>query len=100
MTRRYVHPDQLKVPEAPLPPVPAVRHPKGLDEILEIQIEGLARLTQLIVQEITGRNYTKDTAQQLAICIKVTMELKAKEKDLLDKLSEGELEAIADKEPE
>lgn len=67
----------------------------NLDEILKSQLLGLSRLTNHLVAMISAGE-TKDMAQQLSTCIKVTMELKAKEKELLEDLSTEELEALAD----
>lgn len=67
--------------------------PRGsLDDILKQQLAGLERLTKHLVSEITAGNITKETSTQLATCIKITMDLKAKEKEILDGMSDEELE--------
>lgn len=67
-----------------------------LDEMLNRQLVALERVTnQLSRESISG--LTKDEIASLATCIKLTMELKAKQKSLLDDLSEEELQALAEK---
>jgi phage FluMu protein gp41 len=67
-----------------------------LDEMLNRQLVALERVTnQLSRESLSGLN--KDEIASLATCIKLTMDLKAKQKSLLDDLSEEELQALAEK---
>lgn len=86
------HPSKV---ETRSPDVPNA--PRGtLDSILQQQLAGLERLTSIIVRAITAGDITKDTAQQLATMVKITMDLKAKENELLDSMSNEELEKLRD----
>lgn len=76
----------------PIPDVAA-----DLDSILAAQLKGLAELTKHICTVIK-QGPERETAQQLATCIKITMELKAKENELLDDLSDEELAKVAETE--
>lgn len=67
----------------------------SLDDILGKQLLALARVTKQLVMASSGGGMTKDEIQSLATCIKVTMDLKAKEKELLDTLTDEELEKAA-----
>ncbi len=67
-----------------------------LDSILKQQLVGLGRLTKQLVSDITAGIITKDTPNQLATTIKITMELKAKQKELLDDMPNEELSKLAD----
>lgn len=68
----------------------------GLDEILRRQLLALERVTiQLTRKSSTAEGLTKAEIDSLATCIEVTLKLKAKEKELLDGLSDTELENIA-----
>ena len=96
--RRIIDPAKEKIVDALVEACMAETHvkplpePGGLDDILKRQLVGLARLTQHIVTEISIGTITKDTPQQLATCIKITMELKSKERELLQDLTDEELE--------
>ncbi len=81
----------------PLPPSldPKSKDDLTLDNILSKQLLILFRVTnQLAHSSVSGLN--KEEIMSLATCIKVTMDLKAKENELLDDLSDEELEKIAD----
>jgi hypothetical protein len=68
----------------------------SLDLIMEKQLQALYRVTkQLARSSILGM--TKDEIQSLATCMRVTMDLKAKEKELLDNLSDEDLEKVVGK---
>lgn len=69
---------------------------KSIEAILKQQLAGLQRLTQILVGDICKQIVTKDTAQQLSTLIKLTMELKGKENELLDNLSDEELKTLAE----
>lgn len=78
-----------------LPVIPPEK-PKGtLEDILQRQLAGLELLTEHLVTAIKGGDIHKDTAQQLATCIKITMDLKAKENEMLDNMSDEELRRLA-----
>lgn len=84
------------------PPAPDVNAPAptflsqdiDLASLLEGQILALARTTQhLLVKSTTAMN--KDDIASLATLIKITMELRLKEKELLDKLEDDALDALS-----
>ncbi len=89
MIKKAEEANPSSVPSASFP------EPASLDMILKMQMSGLTKLTKLIVSDIYALNITKDTPQQLATCFKITFELKKAEKDLIDELSEEELEKFA-----
>lgn len=67
----------------------------SLDDILERQLLALHRVTrQLTLTSATGA-MTKDEIMSLATCIKITMDLKARENELLEALSDEDLEKVA-----
>lgn len=66
----------------------------SLDSILDRQLLALHRVTKQLVRLSNGQ-MTKDEIQSLATCIRITMELKAKEKELLDTMSDEDLEKVA-----
>lgn len=93
-------PTQLKdkhgayLPEDPVP-TPKNTRSLSLGQILERQVLALERTSiELLKASASGMN--KDQIQSLATCIKITMELKIKENEMLDALDDSELEAIAD----
>lgn len=68
----------------------------SLDSILNRQLHILNRVTkQLSLSSSSG--LTKDEIQSLATCIRITMDLKAKENELLDQMSDEELEKLRGK---
>ena len=69
----------------------------SLDAILDRQLLALHRVTKQLASLSVSGQMTKDEIQSLATCIRVTMDLKAKEKELLDKMSDDDLEKVADK---
>lgn len=74
-------------------PVPSVT-PGTLDDILNRQITALERVTRQLTTKATSGDMTKADIDSLSTCIEITIKLKAKEKDLLDNLSDEELAAI------
>lgn len=65
-----------------------------LDELLSKQLAALDKITnQLVIAAGTG-NATKDEIQSLATCIKLTMDLKVKENEILENLSDEDLTNI------
>jgi len=69
----------------------------SLESILNRQLHILNRVTkQLSLSSSSG--LTKDEIQSLATCIRLTMDLKAKENELLDQLSDEELEKLKEDE--
>lgn len=68
----------------------------SLDDILKKQLQALYRVTKQLARNSVGV-MTKDDIQSLAVCIRVTMDLKAKENDLLDKLTDEELARLRNK---
>lgn len=74
------------------PPVPVKDPDITVDAILERQILALARVTQNLTKRSQDPDMTPQEIQSLATCIKVTLELKAKEKELLSQLTDEELE--------
>jgi hypothetical protein len=75
-------------------PAPEKPVDTNLDNMLYLQLETLARATGAL-HGASYRGLTKDEIQSLNTCIKLTMELKAKEKELLDNLTDEELEKLA-----
>lgn len=62
----------------------------SLDDLLKRQLTALDRVTrQLTLKSVTGMS--KDEIQSLATIIKLTMELKVKENELLDSLDDDAL---------
>lgn len=64
----------------------------SIDSILSKQLLALERVTKQLVFRSTSGEMTRDEIQSLATCIKITLDLKSGEKDLLDSLSDEELE--------
>lgn len=100
-TGAYIPVKEL-VKESPAPPSIEIKDTVGnidndLDEILLAQITALARMTKIVATEIANKTTTKDTPNQLSTLVKITIELKSKQKELLDALEDDELEAVAKK---
>ncbi len=103
MTRIKIDPAKAKLvaavvqgSESPLPTQsPDISVPGSLDDMLRRQLTALGRVTAQLTKRATTETMTKDEIQSLATCIKVTMELKAKENELLDGLSDEELAKAA-----
>jgi hypothetical protein len=83
-----------KLTATPPIPVAPTSADDSLDAILQLQLAGLSRLTRSLVRDITAGVITKETPNQLATCIKVTMELKQRELELLEQLTAEDLEAM------
>lgn len=80
--------NDIYVPDAP-PRKPTCT----LDEILDMQMRALEEVTVQMLGKARGI-MSKDDIQGLATIIKVTLDLKTKEKSLLDDLSDEELDAL------
>jgi len=78
-----------------VPTPKTVKPPLSLDRILEDQLTVLNEVTLQLLGKSKLSNFNKDDIASLATCIKVTMDLKAKEKELLDTLTDEELEKAA-----
>lgn len=66
----------------------------SLDSILNRQLLALERVTKQLVIASSSGSMTKDEIQSLATCIKITLDLKAKEKELIDGMSDEELQRL------
>lgn len=108
MTRRVVSSSSQKdrhgayLPADPVPSTPNegdVTPKRGLSlgEILDRQVLALERASiQLLRASSDASGLSKDQIQSLATCIKVTMELKVKENELLDNMSTEDLLKITE----
>lgn len=87
----------VKVGPQPEPPAPRFKRSEtDLEEMLNGQILALGRTTKaLLERSVAGLN--KDEVASLATCIKLTLELREKEKALLNDMSDDELAKIASK---
>ncbi len=83
----------LKTEDAPSVAPPSPTLDINLDKILEKQLTALDRATSFILAKCSS-NPTKDDIQSLATCLKLTMELKTKEKEMLDELTDEDLESL------
>lgn len=90
MTRRLVSPKDANGAYEPPEPLTG-----SLEDVLNRQMSALELVTRQLLQCAKSGVMTKDEIQSLATCIKVTMELKAKQKELLDALPLEELEKLA-----
>ncbi len=90
-------------------PLPGIKDAEGaytkvespsisIDSILANQLEALARVSKQLLQQSKGFVLSKDEIQSLATCIKVTMDLKARENELLEGLSDEDLEKLSNQE--
>lgn len=77
---------------APSPEPQPVVADLSLDAILNKQLLALERVTKQLLISASGGAMSNAEIQSLATCIRTTLELKAKEKELLDFLSDEELE--------
>lgn len=91
----YVWVDPPTPPTAPEERFMPQKITGSIQDILDTQLLALQRVTQQLVKRSSTEAMTKDEIQSLATCIKVTMELKAKENELLDSLTDEELAALA-----
>lgn len=89
---------------APEPPKP-VRHPDpkisdiSLDELLGKSLLILYREIRSLTEESTKGKLCKDSAQSLRDYIKLMNELKDKEKELLENLTNEQLKELANEDP-
>lgn len=90
--RRQVEETPAKAVES-LPPM--VDPELSLDDILKRQMMILDRATRHLAMRAATGAMSKDEIQSLATCIKVTMELKLKENELLDTLDDEALREVA-----
>lgn len=70
-----------------------------LASVLDRQLLTLWRVTQQLAKD-SARGLTRDEIQSLATCIKITMELKAKENELLDRMNVEELQRLSEDTPD
>lgn len=100
MTRKYITPDGIKDENGhymrPLPPKPEqeATGPAGdisIDDLLEKGLYMLHLLMKSIQTQISTHTYDRDTIMNLKDTMSMLHELKKREKELLDKLSEAEL---------
>lgn len=95
MTRKIV--EGVKDEKGAFVPIPKVKPEElSLDYILERQLRALDQVTTQLLGMSKGM-MTKDEIQSLATCIKITLELKARENELLEALSDEDLEKLAQK---
>ena len=101
MTKLYAPPQNATkdalgayIKEAPVPqPEPLPSTPDSIDALLERQMLALDRVTrQLVIAASTGV-MTKDEIQSLSTVMKLTIELKERENELLDGLTEEQVQA-------
>lgn len=79
------------------PPEPPVRVADlSLDAILSKQLLALERVTKQLLISASSGAMSNAEIQSLATCIKTTLDLKEREKELLDTLSDEELEKVTD----
>lgn len=64
----------------------------SLDDILKRQLTALDRVTRQLAMRASTGSMTKPEIDALATCIKVTLELKTKENEILDSLSEEQIQ--------
>lgn len=97
MTRRYVHPDQVKeVKEPEAKPAPEVLpHDISIDDLLGRGIRDIGMILVKIRSDILASVSvpSRETVQSLKDCLAMLSDLKKKEQELLESLSETELEA-------
>lgn len=82
------------LPIAPTPPI-ASTNAKSIDDLLVIGKAGVERLLGLIVSNITAGSCDRETAQVLKDCLSILHDLKAREDELFDTMSEEDLERAA-----
>ena len=68
----------------------------SLDSILKRQLQTLQRVTKHIANSSLVGPLTKDEIQSLATCIRLTMDLKEKENEILDRMSDEDLANLTD----
>lgn len=73
-------------------PEPLAAGDISLDAILGKQLLALERVTRQLVLSASTGNMTKDEIYSLSTCIKITLELKGLEKDIIEDLSDEDLE--------
>lgn len=83
--------------ETPTPKPIEVPLSGSLDDILHRQLCALERVTRQLVTRSSSGTMTKDEIQSLATCIKITLELKSVEGDILEGMTDEELEKEAAK---
>ena len=85
----YIKPEEPKKPEDTTPVFKDAD--VDLDSLLHGQLLALARMTKhLVDSSLHGAD--KDNVDSLSKCIKLTLELKEKERELLDKLEDEDLD--------
>jgi|SRR5579859_6734086 len=77
------------------------RDPKAsdisLDDLMDKHLLLLYRETRMLLEESSGGKLSKDSANSMRENMKLIVELKKKEKELLDNLSNEELEELKNK---
>lgn len=69
----------------------------SLDDILKRQLTALDRVTRQLTTKSSTGAMSKDEIQSLATVLKITMELKIREKEVLDDMDDEDLKKAADK---
>jgi hypothetical protein len=69
----------------------------SIDSILERQLQALDECTTQLLGKAKSGFLTKDEIASLATCLKITIELKERENDLLKNLSDEDLKKLIDK---
>lgn len=78
--------------------IPVSSSDLSIDNILKSQLKLLKRITrQLGHAAFSGQGLNRDEIQSLATIMRLTLDLKAKEKELLDGLTDEELEELKNK---
>ncbi len=66
----------------------------SIDEMLKSGLKQIYKLLRVISDDITSRTFTRETVQNLKDCMTMLHDLKQKEDEVLDTLSQEDLEKI------
>jgi len=92
MPKRYIHPDQLKEP--PVPEIKVQEVPitdLSIDDLLNRGIQDIYGIMRAIRVDIGTGMPSRNTVMNLKDCLTMLAELKSKEQDLLDNMTDDEL---------
>lgn len=94
MTKRYVDPSKIQEPPQATEPFST---DVSIDDLLGKGLAALDRLMKVIMMDISTGAPERDTVMNLKDVMAMLHELKKKEKELLENLSDEELESLIKK---
>lgn len=84
----------IQTVSAPLPLEPEMKETTDLDTIMHLGVRNLSKMMNSITKSVNGSVWDRETVQNLKDIMAMLSDLKKREQDLLDSMSDEQLEEI------